>query len=520
MGASYHRFERITGELKYAHHTEAYMSDHEELEELRSKFQLSHDLDQGLASRNEQGQYATDFHLARLIVKEAIKAGGFSSRRGLRFFEPSIGSGSFFSALIKESKNVPILSATGVEINPKLASFASSNWKAYGLDVIQSDIFDFIENHQVMSNLIVTNPPYSRHHHIEKSQKIALQELVEEMTGIRLSGLSGLHCYIMAIAHIFLESEGVSAWLVPQEILDVGYSKNLKKILFSQHDIFRIHYFGSNNSKFADASVTSIVVFMRKKSKPCQSLQTIQFTVGEINDPEQVNSVEMEMKDCDKRWSKFFSSDSDTVQEGSSIALSEIISVRRGIATGKNAFFINPLEYWKSIGISNEHLIPIMPPPRRYKQNLVDQKMISEPTFPYLLSVKVEPEKFGVKLSEYIDRGIEEKVNEGYLCSKRPMWYMQEVRTAPDFFLTYIGRHKSTGERMFRFIRNETEAICSNNYLMIYKRKESDLTTDDLSRILNSIPDDELTRCARAYGDGMYKLEPSEVLTLRIKMMD
>jgi hypothetical protein len=161
-----------------------------------------------------------------------------------------------------------------------------------------------------------------------------------------------------------------------------------------------------------------------------------------------------------------------------------------------------------------------MPPPRKYKQNLVDQNTISEPTFPHLLSVKVERDDFENELRQYIGRGIEEKVNEGYLCSKRPKWYTQEVRKAPDFFLTYIGRHKSTGERMFRFIRNETEAICSNNYLMIYKRQESHLATKDLHSILNSIPDEELTRCARAYGDGMYKLEPSEVLTLRIKMKD
>lgn len=64
--------------------------------------------------------------------------------------------------------------------------------------------------------------------HLEQTEKLRLQELVKQGTGIRLSGLSGLYCYFLLLAHAWVAEGGVACWLVPSEFMDVRYGTQIK----------------------------------------------------------------------------------------------------------------------------------------------------------------------------------------------------------------------------------------------------------------------------------------------------
>ena len=51
------------------------------------------------------------------------------------------------------------------------------------------------------ATLLICNPPYVRNQHIEPTEKQRLQRAIQDALGIKLSGLSGLYCYFMALAH-------------------------------------------------------------------------------------------------------------------------------------------------------------------------------------------------------------------------------------------------------------------------------------------------------------------------------
>ena len=53
---------------------------------------------------------------------------------------------------------------------------------------------------------------------IYAEEKLRLRELAERITGLRLSGLAGLYCYFLLIAHGWLADDGLAAWLIPSEI--------------------------------------------------------------------------------------------------------------------------------------------------------------------------------------------------------------------------------------------------------------------------------------------------------------
>jgi hypothetical protein len=57
----------------------------------------------------------------------------------VRFLDPAVGSGSFFSALCQESSPNSIASAVGIELDPLFAKSANDLWATLGLEIVQGD---------------------------------------------------------------------------------------------------------------------------------------------------------------------------------------------------------------------------------------------------------------------------------------------------------------------------------------------------------------------------------------------
>jgi adenine-specific DNA-methyltransferase len=107
-------------------------------------------------------------------------------------------------------------------------------------------------------------------------------------------------------------------------------------------------------------------------------------------------------------------------------------------------------------------------------------------------------------------------VSAGYLCSRRSPWYSQESRQSTAFLCSYFARAR--GGRLHRFIFNHSRAIAANSYLMLYPRGAlAQFIGADVARaraIWSELCrlEPESLRCAgRAYGGGLYKLEPREL---------
>ena len=89
------------------------MSDFVPEEKERLERQEFIDRTKSSRERNRLGQFATPPFLARGIVREALRLRDATDP--IRFGEPSIGSGAFFSALLAEAPQERIASAEGFE---------------------------------------------------------------------------------------------------------------------------------------------------------------------------------------------------------------------------------------------------------------------------------------------------------------------------------------------------------------------------------------------------------------------
>jgi adenine-specific DNA-methyltransferase len=104
--------------------------------------------------RNKWGQFATPPELALSLARYAQTLMG---QAPVRFLDPAIGTGSFFSAALQTFGERHIAAATGVELDPMFATAAAELWEGQGLHVIKGD---FTKQHPPESgfNLVLTNP--------------------------------------------------------------------------------------------------------------------------------------------------------------------------------------------------------------------------------------------------------------------------------------------------------------------------------------------------------------------------
>jgi hypothetical protein len=195
------------------------------VEDTRSALQTELDGRKTKAERNRLGQFATPAPLARDILGYA--AALLAPDEPVRFLDPAIGTGAFYSALLSTFPSQRVAEAQGFEIDPHYGLPAAVLWRESGITLKLSDFTR--EEPSPRCNFVICNPPYVRHHHIGGDEKDRLRLRVFKSSGMKLSGLAGLYCHFMGLAHAWMQKGAIAGWLVPSEFMDVNYGRALKQ---------------------------------------------------------------------------------------------------------------------------------------------------------------------------------------------------------------------------------------------------------------------------------------------------
>ncbi|MDJ1177171.1 Eco57I restriction-modification methylase domain-containing protein [Roseofilum capinflatum] len=494
----------------------------DQLESERQVLQAKLDSLKTQEERNAMGQFSTPITLAKDMLTHAKKIMPKYSK--VRFLDPAFGTGSLYSALNTVFPSKQIELSTGYEIDEHYGKPACEFWSKTKLNYQLADFTkqkppDEAEKY----NLIVCNPPYVRHHHIN-GQKKRLQAEVLSVANIKLSGLSGLYCYFIVLSHSWMKKNGIAGWLIPSEFMDVNYGQAIKDYLLNKVTLLQIHRFDPNEVQFDDALVSSAIVWFKNKKPP--KTHEVKFTYGgTLDNPADEKNVPLEILATEKKWTRFplFKEREET----NAPKLGDFFTVKRGIATGDNKFFILTREQIEIHGLPLEQFRPILPSPRYLDTTEVkaDKKGfpdIKNPLFVLNCNLPIdEVKRLYPPLYIYLNQGIQSGVSERYLCKSRKIWYSQESRTESLFYFTYIGRSDKQSKKTFRFILNRSKAIVANSYLILYPqpslRKEIDQNPElskSLLKALNQIASKVMLNEGRVYGGGMHKIEPKELASV------
>jgi adenine-specific DNA-methyltransferase len=493
------------------------------IESSRLRLQKHLDSCKTQAERNKLGQFATPGALATEILEYARTI--LPSSQKIRFLDPAFGTGSFYSALLKTFPRSRIEFAAGYEIDKHFAERAAELWHDEPLELSNADFTKQIvpPSDNQRANLLICNPPYVRHHHLSNDDKSRLKISARRSAGITLSGLSGLYCYFMCIAHSWLAEAGLGAWLIPSEFMDVNYGRAIKDYLLNQVTLRSIHRFDPADVQFDDALVSSAVVWF-KKSTPGPG-HFVEFTYGgTLTEPSMSMGVPARSLRENTKWTKFPQNSHAPAPVQQEIKLSDLFTIKRGIATGANKFFILTPERVAELQLPKRFLIPILPSARYLSSDEVLADHRGDPLIErkqYLLSCKLPESEVEAKypsLWSYFESGKRQGINEKYLSKHRSPWYSQEDRQPPLFLCTYINRKSKANSETFRFILNHSRAIAANVYLLLYPKKPladaikaKPELIESLWQALKAITPEALTGEGRVYGGGLYKMEPREL---------
>ncbi len=203
--------------------------------------------------------------------------------------------------------------------------------------------------------------------------------------------------------------------------------------------------------------------------------------------------------------------------------LGDIFTIKRGLATGSNSFFIMSSQQADERKIPRQFLKPILPGPRNITSDIIEALPDGTPAVSpklYLLDCNEPEEKIKAewpRFYEYLQHGRTTDVHDAYLSSHRAPWYSQEQRPPAPFLCTYMGRSRN-GKHPFRFIWNRSRATAHNVYLMLYPKKCLQEAISNHPQLeasvfeaLRGITPAQLLSEGRVYGGGLHKVEPKEL---------
>jgi adenine-specific DNA-methyltransferase len=497
------------------------------VESERLSLQIALDEERSALERNQLGQFATPPDLAEALVRLGLSQQ--DSSEPIHFLDPAVGSGAFFSALLRCISQDRIASARGIELDPRFVEAASNLWEKFGLSVKHAD-FTALAPPEVAgrANLIVANPPYVRHHHVQGGQKNILGKTVESRLGLKVSGLAGMYVYFLLLSFDWMAEGGVAVWLIPSEWLSVNYGRVIKRFLLDRVRLLRIHVFDAADVQFGDALVSSAVILFRNEEPDRTGIVPFTFG-GELDRPVLKLDVSHSALNAEEKWSRpaIVKKRAGTpVRPGDGVTVGDLFQIRRGLATGLNEFFIKPRDWFLDLGIPERFLRPILPPSRRLVDPVIERGADGYPAIDEPLSLldcnlpEEEVQRSFPELWAYLQSESGQWASASYLARGRRPWYSQERRGPALYVCTYMGRGRS-GASPFRLFLNRSDAVATNVFLMLYPKPA-------LAERLHSLPGldftvwELLTEAAasgflehgRVYGGGLHKLEPKELAAL------
>ncbi len=385
------------------------------VEQRRLALQERLDLQKTQEERNRSGQFATPTTLARQIVGHA---NAYLDRKKIDFLEPAMGTGAFYSALLQSVPSHEIGRCQGFEIDPHYAIPARKLWPESDICI---ETADFTEQEwpactDNQFDLIATNPPYIRHHHLTAAKK----EQLQQATGSDLAcAPANFPAYIPTLYGSLMDG-GAGAWLIPTEFMYVNYGTLLRQYLLAQVTLLQVHVFDPSEVQFDDALVSSAVV-MYRKSTPADSHQVRFSFGGSLDSPSRVEHIPVSRLRGMAKWPGQNRPLTNTTHSSDTL-LGDLFAVKRGIATGANGFFIVDDQRIEQFNLPHDFLNPILPSPRYLEAAIVNADEVGLPDLEqrlFLLSCPLPIEQIEQEypgLRNYLEKGVHEGIDKRYLC--------------------------------------------------------------------------------------------------------
>lgn len=424
-------------------------------------------------------------------------------------FEPSCGDGVFLDAL--KNGNFIYKSMLGLELDEAEAKKADAI-KPDKAEVINEDFYSFYSRDKKF-DVVVGNPPYIRYQFFMEHQKDAAALIFKE-AGLKYSKLTNAWVSFVVGSSLMLNDNGKMAFVLPAEILQVSYAKQLREFL--AHFYNKINIVSFEKLVFPNIQQEVVLLLCEKDSTDTHTIEHIELRDADDLLSLDLNKLVRPQKRIDfqaNKWTFYFLEQEEIdliekIQEQGLVSrLGDYAKVEVGITTGSNSFFTVPLSTVEKYDLQ-EFAKPLVgrsvqvPSPVFTLKDWQDN--IDKEARAYILAFPLMSELKGCAGAlEYIKYGESIGINGGYKTSIRPEWQIvPSLRTSSALFIRRNNLYP-------KLVINEANAYTTDTMHRVTPREGVNLNALTAS-YYNSLSLAFSEISGRSHGGGVLELMPSE----------
>lgn len=475
-----------------------------------------------MQEKKANGVYYTPQKLADYLVDYIFKK--YEFHKEVDILEPSCGDGVFLKSLLNCKKikteyiiNFNIVEKDNEELLKAISLIENSEANNKKINDYCGDYLDYSKNTKKTYDLIIGNPPYIKRNLLSESQINISSEIIKK------AGISKKICMNIWIPFLIssiekLKENGILCFILPSELLQVEYAKEIRVYLNNNFSIIEIFKF---NELIFDGIEQDVVVLIGVKN--CIDEGVIFHKLDNLNNLKKKHKI-YKHKKTNNKWSEYYLSRKElmvinSVKKESNIkTISDLCYSKVGIVTGANDFFILNNKNAEEYNIE-PYLTPIIKKSSYLSKSLIAShedfdKIKNENKGCFLLNI--DDNKTIIKNSnihKYIIKGEKAEINKKYKCKKRPIWYKVpsvDVSEGMFFKRTHI---------IPKIIVNDVNALVTDTAYRIYMNKEYNIKSLTFS-FYNSLTLMFVELLGRSYGGGVLELTPNEFKALPIPYLD
>lgn len=472
-----------------------------------------------IVEKKNTGSYYTPRILSKFLVDHIFSKYLSKKRRNLSVLEPSCGDGEFVEPLI------PHISRSGVDLDlveinqeelikatSKLNNSNSLNYETWNMDFLD---FSFTKKY----SLVLGNPPYISKKYLSEDQiykckKICSSNITGEVKNIWPTFL------IKSIQN--LREDGIVCFVLPSELLQVKYTRGLRKLILESFD--RVEIFAFNELVFdnVEQDVVAIIGVKRHKVKGEKGVSFYQ--VDRLEDLKIPDYIEMNFNVHRERLDKWTNYILDDLQLSKVDQVCQHINLKPishyadkaevGIVTAANSYFIKPHSFIKKRKLTN-YSKPILQKSTVLKKTLsitesfINELQVSDYAVNLISFRNESKKKHSMHARDYIKEGESLELNLRYKMQKRNNWYhVPSVWSSEAIF----SKRSHEYPRMFL---NQSNALVTDSFYRVVCR-EGVHAKNLVFSFYNSLTLVLAELEGRFYGGGVLELIPSEFKSLLI----
>ncbi len=455
------------------------------------------------------GAYYTPDALASILATWALAPG-----RG-NVLDPSFGGCAFLNAAttILASKGIskPGKRVFGVDVDPMCMEYVRKDQNLVEKNCIIRDFLSLSPKDisGAPFHTIIGNPPYVRHHWFNGTTRKA-GRVAMAAAGVALPETASAWAYFLIHTLSFIAKNGRLAMLVPEAILQADYATVVRDLLTSRFDHVCLVHIRDRLFEGTDEAVVAVAASQyggKKGTLRVEAVERSEDLAAVLNTPKGGSYTSHLTTQKGRRIDPLTVQLLSELEQHSAVKkISDVATVRVGLVTGANKYFIRNAKNLKQIGVPHKSWVRLISRTRWLSgldftkedlQELIeaDQQAILVRPMPACENTP------GIK--QWIDEGIEDGIHERYKCTIRDPWFRVDLQPVPDAFATCA----RMGAPLI--VLNRAGCQCTNALHAMSLHCKSDASLPAIAvGFLTSAVSVWAELHGRRYGGGVLKIEP------------